>query len=92
MIRLLPPAFGLDTIGGLLSQRLPSALSPLPGDPGSSRARLRFLANGVSWATICVHFCHRQKEIVMPVGRVFVDGVVRGDCGRHISPRDADRR
>lgn len=28
----------------------------------------------------------------MPVGRVFVDWVVRGDCGRHISPRDADRR
>lgn len=34
----------------------------------------------------------RQKEIIMPVGRVFVDRVVRGDCGRHISPRDADRR
>lgn len=28
----------------------------------------------------------------MPVGRVFVDWVVRGDCSRHISPRDADRR
>lgn len=28
----------------------------------------------------------------MPVGRVFVDWVVRGDCGRHTSPRDADRR
>jgi len=60
---------------------------------GGSPARLHFDENGVLLTANCVDACNRRDEIVILVGRVFLDWVVRADCGGHIkAPKACGRR